>query len=221
MYFFSDNSNDGGQWLSEKKAKWEALMPGTMQWGRISEADIKKCLNRPSPNTRELLVHSHNQCRDFVLATGADFAMHIECDVLGPTDSLLTLIDHARNGIKVVGGAYHHGYGTESYVLTQHSEKHGSDRYAIPLSYGVSDMLWMDGHTKKMHSCGLGYTLIHKSVLQAIPFRYEKPRDVHPDTCFFEDLELMGIQPWQDTSILCDHYNVKWDEVDFTMQESN
>ncbi len=216
VYYFSDNSNDGGAWLAQKQAKWEALLPGQTFWGRIHEADIHKCLNRPVPNTRELLMHSHNQCRDFTLATGAGYMLHVECDVLAPANSLLKLDIHARTGKKVVSGAYFTGAKESPYLIVHVSREQGNHRFTYPLGASVDDMMFMDGSVKKVHGCGIGFTLIHQNVLEQIKFRYEKEIDAHPDTYFYKDLELMGGQAWLDTSIICNHYNTAWKDVDFT-----
>ncbi len=207
--FLSDNTNDGGQWIAEKAKKWDNIFA----YSTIEPNTIKECLARN--DTYTLLMHSHNQCRDYMMACKHDYMWHLECDILCPPHTLRQLLDHNK---LVCGASYMHGYGADRYVLIQTREAFGTYyRNTTNLSYGISDMLMCDGSLKLVHAMGLGCTLIKKDVINQFPFRIDANNysNSHPDTFFYEDMAAYDVGAWLDTSILCEHYNRKWDEIEF------
>ena len=78
------------------------------------------------------------------------------------------------------------------------------------MNKSVSDILFVDGNVKDVFSCGLGCTLIHKSVFEKVKFRSDFKQTYHPDSCFAEDCYYLKIPINVDTSILLKHENSRW-----------
>ncbi len=170
---------------------------------------------RHIPNTKsmpwtEILAKSHNQIRDFFLENNYDILIHIESDVIPPHDVIERLLYHKKS---VVCGAYFHGIGPSSWVLAY--EREGRFNYVhapSKIDNLGSDIYRCDGKLREVYICGLGCALIHKSVLKKVAFRSVPGYSVAPDGFFFDDLLKNTIRVWQDTSILCEHYNTNWGE---------
>ena len=158
----------------------------------------------------EILAKSHNQIREFFLNNNYDYLFHIESDVIPPHDVIERLLFHKK---AVTCGTYFHGLGPSSWVLS--FEKERRFKYVhIPskTDHRGSDIFKCNGRLREVYNPGLGCALIHKSVLKKIPFRFVPGMALPPDGLFFDDLIRNMIRVWQDTSILCDHYNTNWAE---------
>lgn len=170
-------------------------------------------INRVSPSQydsfRHALAKSHNRCSEKVLKEGYDYLLHLESDVFPPLDVIERLLAHKR---KVVGALYHVELGEQSKLMIQEVENFGMVHRE---SYNLdeTDLSFVDGTVKRVFSCGLGCILIHRSVLEKVPFRYEGDASVHPDSFFFGDLENAGINVFVDTSIYCEHQNTSMTRI--------
>ncbi len=190
--FVSDNSQD-----SKYKEYLKRFFPNVRHVAR----------NKPMPFT-EVLCKSHNQIREFFLAGDYDFLLHIESDVIPPSNVIEALIHHRKS---VVSAAYFHGIGENSWVLSYNKENiynyaHSPSR----VNHQGSDIYQANGKLREIHSCGLGCTLIHKSVLKQIEFTWVPGSVVTPDGFFYDYLMLKGFRAYLDTSLLCTHLNTDW-----------
>ena len=67
---------------------------------------------------------------------------------------------------------------------------------------------------KEIHGCGLGATLIKRSILERFQFWYDLNEPVkHSDVLYYMDLHNAGIPNFVDTDLIVPHYNSKWDDV--------
>ncbi|GAL83439.1 hypothetical protein MYP_666 [Sporocytophaga myxococcoides] len=187
--FISDNSFD---------LNYSNFLKGFAKVGHIDPA---------GKTTIEVLCESHNQVRDYFLSTNADFLLHLESDVFPPSGIIEELLFHS---VDVVSGMYFYGEGSRSKLLINVVEDFGNVRNANKIDHRISDIMFADGGLKRVFSCGIGCTLIHRSVLEKVSFRYEKTKLMHPDAFFYHDIFKAGITAWLDTSILCEHRNTNW-----------
>jgi len=188
--YMCDNS-DTRDFYIESKKKYEGIL--TMERISILHAS----------SVPQAMAKSHEKCRERALAGGYDYLLHLESDVFPPLDIIEKLIAHKKN---VVGALYHIETGDESKLMIQQIENFGS-AHRETYNLDETDLDFVNGELKRVHSCGLGCTLIHRSILEKYPFRYEKGAPVHPDSFFFGDLDSYKEKVFVDTSILCEHEN--------------
>ena len=167
-------------------------------------------IKRGSKSTRQLLAESHEHLRKSTLKGGYDFLLHLESDITPPPNIIEQLLSHQKS---VVSGSYFINHGGESHLMVQEIEHQLTGIRETINMKGGSDIKYADGKLHKVYACGLGVTLIHKSVLEQIEFRYIEEVDAHPDTFFAHDLNQLGIEQFLDTSILCKHDNMEWDKI--------
>jgi hypothetical protein len=188
--YMCDNS-DKRDFYSESKSKYEGII--TME--RISTTHSK--------SVPQVMAKSHEKCRLQALKGGYDFLLHLESDIFPPLDIIEKLMAHKK---KIVGALYHIESGDESKLMIQQIENFGN-AHRQTFNLDETDLDFVDGELKQVHSCGLGCTLIHRSILEKYPFRYEEGAPVHPDSFFFGDLDSYREKVFVDTSILCEHEN--------------
>lgn len=188
--YMCDNS-DTREFYAESKEKYGDIIT----FERISTTHAK--------STPQAMAKSHEKCREYALKGGYDFLLHLESDVFPPLDVIERLMAH---NAKVVGALYHIEVGDESKLMIQQIENFG-EAHRETYNLDETDLDFVDGEVKRVHSCGLGCTLIHRSILERFPFRYEEGAPVHPDSFFFADLDMYRENVFVDTSILCEHEN--------------
>jgi hypothetical protein len=170
-----------------------------------------KWINPAGKTNIQYIAESHESCREFALHLNFDYMLHLESDIIPPIDIIERLLFHKK---EVVSACYFTGFGDKSRLCIQLLEDSGElIRETQNMDYGIGDMIFMDGTLKQVYGAGLGCTLIHKSVLEKIKFRYQEGVDAHPDTYFYSDLNASGIKQYVDTSILCKHENREWSFV--------
>lgn len=167
-------------------------------------------IKRANKSTRRLLAESHEVLRKATLSGGYDFLLHFESDITPPPHIIEALLSHQK---QVVSAAYHIGQGENSHLMVQEIEPQLIGIRETINMKGATDAKYFDGKLHEVYACGLGMTLIHKSVLEQIEFRYMEEVDAHPDTFFAHDLDLLGIKQYLDTSILCKHDNMDWSTI--------
>lgn len=168
-------------------------------------------IKRGNKNTRRLLAESHEFLRKAALNGAYDFLLHFESDITPPPHVIEALLSHQK---QVVSAAYHIGVGDESHLMVQEIEPQLIGIRETINMKGGTDAKYFDGKLHEVYACGLGMTLIHKSVLEQIQFRYMEDVDAHPDTFFAHDLDMLGIKQYLDTGILCKHNNKDWSTIE-------
>lgn len=153
------------------------------------------------------VTKSHNLVRQKTLEGGYDFLLHLETDIFPPTDVIPRLLAHRK---PVVGVSYDiFDWQDREPVMLQVEELYdGESRSAIvrgKYNHGAYDGTLIDAWAN-----GVGCTLIHRSVLEKIKFRYDKERDGFCDSWFAWDLRQMGIPMHVDTSMYAFHKNMDW-----------
>jgi hypothetical protein len=178
---------------------------------QISKLGVSTIYVKPKQKAnQQFIAESHEELRLAALRTNVDYLLHLESDIFPPKDIIERLLVHQ---LPVVSAAYFIDEGLNSHLMVQEIEDKGDFiRESRNITHG-HDILLMSGGLQKVYACGLGCTLIHRSVLEKIKFRWEKGAPVHPDTFFAADLNAMEIPQYIDTSILCEHRNSSWNSV--------
>jgi predicted peroxiredoxin len=155
------------------------------------------------------MADSHEQCRLKAISIGAEYLLHLETDLFFNDKSIIEKLVLRRK--KVVGCLYHINHGVNSYLcLIERKQMHEYELPTTHLLQNGADLAFVDGNCKKISHCGLGATLIHKSVFEKVQFRADANERFHPDTNFAIDCYYNGVDIYVDTSILCQHRNQQW-----------
>jgi hypothetical protein len=178
---------------------------------QISKLGVNTIYIKPKQkDNQQFIAESHEALRLAALRENVDYLLHLESDIFPPKDIIERLLIHQ---LPVVSATYFIDEGLNSHLMVQEIEDKGDIIRESRNIVGGHDILLINGGLQKVYACGLGCTLIHKSVLEKIKFRWEKGAPVHPDTFFAADLNAMGIPQYIDTSILCEHRNSSWNLV--------
>ncbi len=156
------------------------------------------------PDVRERIVQSRNLLRQYVLDHGYDYFLSLEQDVIPPPDVIQTLLSHQK---EIVGGV----------VLTLTTEN-GKDK-VVPLLYKevaekpelmqyITSLELKSARLIPLKACSLGCLLIHRDVLQKIPFRHDG--EAFDDVLFCHDARALGYQIYVDTFVKPKHAPRPW-----------
>ena len=90
----------------------------------------------------------------------------------------------------------------------------GAYRQSKPIELKKA-FLKFDGRLKTVYQLGLGCLLIHRSVLQKVPFRVDLKDEekAHSDTYFHEDLRSLNIPCYMSTNVIVEHRNINWHKI--------
>jgi hypothetical protein len=155
---------------------------------------------------QHILAESHEAIRKYAVANNYDYLLHLESDLIPPTNVIESLMLH---NLPIVSAMYMINFGKDSHLMAQNMETFGNLRETINVENG-NDLLMVDGTLKPTFHCGLGCILIHKKILKLFEFRHEKGVAMHPDSFFAFDIDALGIKKFIDTSVLCEHNNSEW-----------
>lgn len=159
---------------------------------------------------QKYILESHEALRFMAIKGKYDFMLHLESDIIPPHDIIERLLVHQK---QVVSASYFIGQGEDSHLMVQEIEDRGELMRETRNVENGQDIMLMDGKLKQVYACGLGTMLIHKSVFEKVKFRWEEGAPVHPDTYFANDLNILDIKQYLDTSILVEHRNQTWTTV--------
>lgn len=160
------------------------------------------------------LCFSQNILREYFLSGPWSHMMMIECDVFPPLNVIEYLLLY---NVPVISLTYFTNSGREENLVLQGMTMTKGRPYQFNLSQAMTFHLF-NGRTQSMEQwgdqswqligCGLGCTLIHRSVLEKVNFRVDKSnRHTFADTNFHQDCAKVGISNWIDTTTICFHDN--------------
>lgn len=152
---------------------------------------------------------SHNSCRQYAIDNDYDYMLHLETDIFPPIDIIERLLVHKK---KVISGLYDIFYGDKRKLMVQIDEKTPRTYNKFRTSDFIEDSepLLFDGGIHRVYHAGIGCILIHRDILDKIPFRVEKGNNFHSDTWFGNDCFQFDIPIYVDSDIICEHKNFTW-----------
>tara|TARA_R110000751_G_scaffold307535_1_gene429304 strand:+ start:4560 stop:5282 length:723 start_codon:yes stop_codon:yes gene_type:complete len=167
---------------------------------------IESANNNPKDSVIKRLTDSHNLVREKTLKGGYDYLLHLEVDVMPPPEVLVALLSHRKPLVSLSYDIYD-AEDRESVSIRTDTDYDGEETAIIRGKYSE---LWFDGQCKQAWTNGVGCALIHRSVLEKIPFRYVADNNAFPDSWFAYDCSDKGIAHFIDTSMYCHHKNRDW-----------
>lgn len=173
---------------------------------------ITRHVNPRNKNSIEFICDSHNVIRDYFLYNNYDYLLHLESDVMIDTQTLRTLLFHSQqNDLPVVSASYFHGEDSDTNMLLQRLESHGTpDGIKAGMPYKFRESMNMCGSFSKIYACGVGAVLIRRDVLEKINFRFNAGEFIHPDSFFYEDCFKLNFPVYIDTSLMLNHKSQNW-----------
>lgn len=159
----------------------------------------------------EIVCESHNVLREYAVKNKFDYLFHTESDVMIKPATLKQLLLYKK---KIVSAMYFHGNDLNTNLLLQCVEDFGMHRKVRRLSFEET-VHFIDGSVKKIHACGIGAALIHKSILKNFEFRFADiygriDKEMYPDSYLYEDLAREEIDAFVDTNIILEHRSQDW-----------
>lgn len=154
--------------------------------------------DNPSNVGAENILHQLNKAHDVLEMDGYDALLIVESDMIVPSNALERL---ARLEGDVCGGIY---------VLRHDSNELSAFPY-VPLetSPGMNirtmDLISQWGNVIRTNGVCFGCTLIHRDVLERIPFRLTDHGAPSVDWAFMEDCNKSGMTTLCDLSVICGH----------------
>lgn len=166
----------------------------------------------PRPeNTRIGHEQSLNKIRDYFLSSDYDYLLIVESDLLPPMD---TIERKLSTGCSVIGSIYYIGHAKDPKRAPSPCLFKRVNNKTNILSAEEGWGMYGTG-VRRIHGCGLGTTLVHRSIIERFPFKHylgNPPK--HADVLFFMDLENNGVPVHVDTDVIVPHFPSDWDYVE-------
>ena len=163
-------------------------------------------VNPQGKSNVEYMCLSQNVIRQFVIQNNFEYLMSIECDVFPPHDIINYLMCY---GVPIISVPYMVAQGEQSEICMSVIDGYIEDTNNRHVGT-FEGYVRTNGQLAQVDSCGLGCTLIHRSIINRNPFRFMQGQATHSDTFFYIDCKNKGISVFLDTSIICRHENQSW-----------
>lgn len=157
-------------------------------------------------NSREFISDSRNRLRGYFLQGNYTHFLSLECDIFPHPNFITELLARRK---KIVSFPYFIGQGPESgpmlNIVDPFRENPCSTR-----NISVDEFFTYSGKFIPVFNPGLGCTLIHRSIIRKIPFRWDPVILYHDDSFFAEDIYKAGINWYCDFTHFTRHLNQPW-----------
>ena len=163
-------------------------------------------------NTREAIARSQEFARRYALKNGFDYMLSLESDILVIDKVIEWLLSDGKD---YVGALYHIGNDQFQRIpcitIPYEHEHYGlkGNRLLKPEEY---DTYYRNG-LMTVNNCGLGCTLIKKSVFEKVSFKYLPMLKTHSDSYYANDVWNAGFRIYVDTDLVLEHVNNDWSKV--------
>lgn len=152
------------------------------------------------------ITQSQNQIRNRFLYGNYQYFFSLEEDAVCHPDTIQVLLSHKK---QVVSVPYFISLESESEIAMMDLENTANPiNRRIPFN---ESFLKITGKVIETKGSGIACCLIHRSVLEQIPFGYIREKKYIPsDTYFYVDCHDLGIKIYLDTSLIAKHNNQQW-----------
>lgn len=177
------------------------------------KSNIGKLTILHTPRTHKksevFMAFSANELRKYFLKSNYDWLLNLECDIFPPNDIIERLLSY---NFQVIGATYFSGEKKRSFPMIMDFFIYGKQDFGnvyLPYINGFYEMT-DTFEPKPILGQGLGAVLLHRGIVEKIPFRADAMEKVHYDTKFYEDLFANNIGN-RLIPIMCRHENQTWD----------
>ena len=129
----------------------------------------------------------------------------LESDIIPDKDVVNRLLSY---NLPVVGHSYFLYHGNQTKPMNQSSKKGTVLEGKFEFDSLMGSFLKAKPYPVPSDHIGLGCVMIERSVLENINFRYQEKGNLISDSCFYNDLMALGIQPYVDTSKTVKHLSL-------------
>lgn len=178
----------------------------------IPEAKVIYHPSHDSVPIRISMLDSMAYIRDEILKNkDIEYWFSLETDVFIPENLIEHLITHRKH---VVGLKYFLFQSFASRPIGHQIEDFG-DNVMTQVGFPDDNFVKFDGQLQETYQIGFGCLLVHRSIIEKIPFRCELDGVVegHPDIYFHDDLRNLGFKCYCDTSLIGLHINSNWKKI--------
>ena len=156
---------------------------------------------------RDRLTQSREYLRKYALENGFDFFFDLESDIIPTKDIIYELL---KWGKKVIGGWYYIGLPNFARPCLSRvfMEVDHPDLKLTLFEYMAKHRLM------KVFMGSMGVLMMHRDVLEQVPFYYIPVMYRMDDTFYFIELERRGIDVYIDTDLLVAHFTGDWRKVE-------
>lgn len=164
-------------------------------------------VNPSGKDSRVYITESQNLIRKKFLEGGYDYLFSLEVDIF-PSRNVIEKLLACRK--EIVSVPYFIWLAEESYLYyEQFMVENMTVKSFVPsLQKAFQDY---KGNLLQSAANGIGCSLIHRHIIEQLPFRYDLKRKGHSDTFFYEDiLYKLKIMNYIDTSQIVVHHNSDW-----------
>ena len=173
----------------------------------LKKRGVKRILFVPmGRNTMEDINNSYLAAREYFLKGDYDYFVSLESDLIVKKDIISRLLQRRE---LVMAAPYYTGTEDNKFLLI---ERFYDDGIKV-INSNESKKLLGKG-VIKIDGTGLGCIMIHRVVIEKIPFRIKKRELVHNDTFFNIDLKYNNIPIYMDMDIKpVRHLNQDWSKI--------
>lgn len=173
---------------------------------QISEIGFKVSYQKPEGMPRDFVTKAQNNIRDYFLNSDCEYLFMLECDQYPPKDVVEYLVGLNK---QIVGASYYLFSGSLMKSVSTHAI-HTANSLELRHLNVLEDFYTTGSGISRVRALGLGCILIHRSVLEKIPFRVKKGESMASDSYFHEDLIRNKIPCYVDKNIVIDHVSDGW-----------
>ncbi|MFH0970263.1 MAG: hypothetical protein V1776_02265 [Candidatus Diapherotrites archaeon] len=151
---------------------------------------------------RKRLVNGRNKIRELVVREKYDYFLSLEQDVVPPANVIEALLHTEKD---IVGATYYNKTPEKTLTIMAGTfENEEAKMKNIVRSMGFLELF--PTRILNVAYVGLGCTLIARTVLEKVSFRYEEDKLASDDIYFCQDAREKGIETYLHTGMLCTHH---------------
>ena len=180
--------------------------PAPIRWTSLGDS-VSGHLRR-----RQHVCDAHNRCRKVALENNSDYLLMVEADLLPPPDSyrrLKTLCERYGAGIAFLPYTWHYVPPRSEGIIYRHHAKEPhvmAWRGNYPTMYPIflKDLL-LEPYPAQVSACGMGVTLVARSVFEKIPFEVDPASVWSTDGVLGGRAQKAGIKILGDNRLIVQH----------------
>lgn len=157
-------------------------------------------------NSRQFICESRNTLADYFLRRDYTHFLSLECDLFPHENFLTELLAFDK---KIISFPYFIGDGSQSEPMLNVVD-HSREDPCSTRNITVEEMFGMAGKIIPVFNPGLGCTLIRRSIIEMIDFRWDEDIEYHDDSFFADDLFFRGIKWYCSFTNAIRHLNQPW-----------
>ena len=160
---------------------------------------------------KEIITSGQNLIRDKILREKFDYLFLNESDQFAPPNIIEYLMLQKKF---VIGLPYFISGVTNTQLICFKKESWGAVRNYDPIFHDEG-FIFFDGTITPVYQLGFGCLLIHRSIVERLPFRVDmnNPYGNHSDTYFHNDCHDNHIPVYADLGHMSYHWNKDWWKV--------